>query len=62
MAWSVATFGTATSDSYTQVVVWRVLMGLACAFSTPTAYTLIKDQVPPERSSLANSIYGTGGM
>jgi hypothetical protein len=33
LAWSVATLGTAFSDSYTQVVLCRVAMGLACAFS-----------------------------
>uniref|UniRef100_A0A7S1DCB4 Major facilitator superfamily (MFS) profile domain-containing protein n=1 Tax=Cyclophora tenuis TaxID=216820 RepID=A0A7S1DCB4_CYCTE len=35
-------------------------MGLACAFSTPTAYTLIQERVPPARASLASSLYGTG--
>jgi MFS family permease len=58
-AWSVATLGTAFSDSYTQVVVCRVLMGLACAFSTPTAYTLIRDAVPKDRVALASSLYAT---
>jgi MFS family permease len=58
-AWSVATLGTAFSDSYTQVVICRVLMGLACAFSTPTAYTLIRDAVPKDRVALASSLYAT---
>eukprot|EP00542_Grammatophora_oceanica_P011536 CAMPEP_0194041844 /NCGR_PEP_ID=MMETSP0009_2-20130614/13663_1 /TAXON_ID=210454 /ORGANISM="Grammatophora oceanica, Strain CCMP 410" /LENGTH=328 /DNA_ID=CAMNT_0038685461 /DNA_START=20 /DNA_END=1006 /DNA_ORIENTATION=+ len=35
-------------------------MGLACAFSTPTAYTLIQERVPPDSSSFASSLYGTG--
>lgn len=35
-------------------------MGLFCAFSTPTAYTLIAEKVPADRISLATSIYGTG--
>ena len=35
-------------------------MGLACAFSTPTAYTLIQERVPADRASLASSLYGTG--
>lgn len=35
-------------------------MGLFCAFSTPTAYTLIAEKVPKDRLSLATSIYGTG--
>ena len=60
VAWSVATLGTALSSSYTQVVVWRVAMGLACAFSTPTAYTLIQEKVPSTQTSLASSLYGSG--
>ncbi|CAJ1936421.1 unnamed protein product [Cylindrotheca closterium] len=60
IGWSVATLGTAFSTDYTQVLVCRVLMGLACAFATPTAYTLINDRVPKDRTSLATSLYGTG--
>ena len=60
VGWAVATIGTAFSSTYTEVLSWRVLMGLFCAFSTPTAYTLIKQQVPKDRLSLATSIYGTG--
>ena len=59
-AWSVATLGTALSTSYEQVVLWRIAMGLACAFSTPTAYTLLQEGVPKDRGALASSIYGTG--
>jgi MFS family permease len=59
-AWSVATLGTAFSTSYEQVVLWRIAMGLACAFSTPTAYTLLQERVPQDRAALASSIYGTG--
>jgi len=57
--WSLATLGTAASTSYSQVVVCRILMGLACAFSTPTAYTLIKDSVPSNRQASASSLYST---
>lgn len=59
-AWSIATLGTAFSGSYEEVVLWRITMGLACAFSTPTAYTLLQQQVPKDRGALASSIYGTG--
>lgn len=58
--WSVATLGTALSTTYPQVLACRVAMGLFCAFSTPTAYTLINQMVPRDRISLATSIYGTG--
>lgn len=36
LSWSAATLGTAMAESYTQVVLCRIAMGLACAFSTPT--------------------------
>lgn len=60
IVWSVATLGTSVSDSYSEVLGWRVAMGLACAFVTPPAYTLIAERVPKDRVSLASSLYGTG--
>ena len=60
VGWSVAIIGTALSTTYTEVLSWRIVMGLFCAFSTPTAYTLITEKVPKDRLSLATSIYGTG--
>ena len=59
-SWSVAVLATAQADSYAAVVAARIAMGLACAFSTPTAYTLIRDRVPKDRQALASSVYGTG--
>ena len=58
--WSFATLGTSISNNYEHVVLWRVAMGLACAFSTPTAFTLIQQSVPKDRTALASSFYGTG--
>ena len=58
--WSAATLGTALSHSYLQIVLCRILMGLACAFSGPTAYTLIRERAPPGRVALATSFFGTG--
>lgn len=62
LMWSAATFATAlsTSGDYNQVLVARIIMGLAAAFTTPSAYTLIRDLVSKERASLANSFYGSG--
>lgn len=59
-SWSVAVVGTALAQSYAVVVACRIAMGLACAFSTPTAYTLIRDNVPPGKVATASSFYGTG--
>lgn len=60
VGWSVAIIGTSFSTTYNEVLFWRIAMGLFCAFSTPTAYTLIAEKVPKDRLSLATSIYGTG--
>ena len=60
IVWSIATLGTSISESYPEVLAWRICMGLACAFVTPPAYTLIAERVPKDRVSLASSLYGTG--
>ena len=58
--WSAAVFGTATAESFETVLACRIAMGLACAVSTPTAYTLIRDRVSSNRVATASAIYGTG--
>jgi MFS family permease len=58
--WSLATVATSFSTSYEQIVMARIVMGLVCAFSTPSAFTLIRDLVPKERIAVANSIYSSG--
>ena len=60
LLWSAATLGTSFANSFELVLACRVLMGLACAFSTPTAYTLLRDRVTRDRQATASSIYGTG--
>lgn len=60
LAWTAAMFATATAGSYNAVLAARIFMGLACAFSTPSAYTLINDLVPKDRVAFANSLYGSG--
>ena len=60
IGWSIATLGTSLSSTYSEVLAWRVAMGLACAFATPTAYTLINERVPKDKASFATSLYGTG--
>lgn len=51
---------TSFAHSYNEVLIARVVMGLACAFTTPSAYTLIRDFIKEQKASLANSIYGSG--
>lgn len=60
VGFGIATLATSLSSTYGEVVSWRVAMGLACAFTTPTAYTLINERVPKDRVAFATSLYGTG--
>ncbi len=60
IVWSIATYTTSTASTYNEVVISRIIMGLACAFTTPCAYTFIKDTVNDTKLSFANSIYGSG--
>ena len=58
--WSIATYTTSIATTYDEILIARVIMGLACAFTTPCAYTLLKDVVSNSKLSFANSIYGSG--
>lgn len=60
MAWSLASLGTAFSADYTQVIFCRIIMGLMCSFATPSAYTLIRDTFPSDKTAFASSLYGAG--
>jgi MFS family permease len=58
--WTLATFSQSIAHSYEEVLIARFLMGGACAFAAPCAYSLIADRVSEERAALANSIYSSG--
>jgi MFS family permease len=48
------------AGSIIDVLFCRVLMGVACAFTTPAAYSWINRVVDDGKKSTATSIYGTG--
>ncbi|KAL3769372.1 hypothetical protein ACHAW5_010491 [Stephanodiscus triporus] len=58
--WVVATLCTGQSRSYDDVLIARVVMGGACAFVVPAAYSLIADGVSRDRLALSNSLFGSG--
>ena len=58
--WSLATLSQSLSHSYEEVLVARFVMGGACAFAAPAAYSFIADRISEERAPLANSIYASG--
>lgn len=59
LVWSLATAGTAMATNYQHVFIGRLVMGVACAMSTPVAYALLIEKVPPSRSGFATSLLGS---
>ena len=58
--WSMATLSQSIAHSYEEVLIARFIMGGACAFAAPAAYSLIADRVDEEKAALTNSIYASG--
>jgi len=58
--WTLATLWTSQSQSYNDVLIARVIMGGACAFAVPAAYSLIADNVSKDKLALSNSLFGSG--
>ena len=60
LGWSAATAAQGAARTFSQVLLARVLLGVAQAFSGPAAHTLISDTFSPERRATANAIYSSG--
>lgn len=58
--WTLATLYTSFAQSYDDVLIARVIMGGACAFAVPAAYSLIADNVSKDKLALTNSLFGSG--
>lgn len=58
--WALATLAQSIAHSYEDVLAARFVMGGACAFAGPAAYSLIADTICEEKASFANSIYASG--
>jgi MFS family permease len=58
--WTLATLWTSQSQSYNDVLMARIVMGGACAFAVPAAYSLIADSVSKDKLALSNSLFGSG--
>ncbi|KAL7478845.1 hypothetical protein ACHAW6_004600 [Cyclotella cf. meneghiniana] len=58
--WALATLTQSFAHSYEEILFARTVMGGACAFAVPAAYSLIADRVNTEKVALANSIYASG--
>ena len=60
IAWSLTSIGTSFAQTFWQLCLMRVLLGLFEACIGPPAYSLITDYFPPEKRTLANSVYSFG--
>lgn len=58
--WTMATLAQSQANTFNDVLVARIIMGGACAFAVPAAYTLISEKVSEDKLALANSFYGSG--
>lgn len=60
LGWSAATAWQGFATSVWEVIGSRAVQGLAQAFTTPAAYTLLADVTPASRRGAVNSIYACG--
>lgn len=60
LVWTLATIFQSQAQTYNEVLIARVVMGGACAFATPAAYTLIAEKISKDKLAFANSLYGSG--
>lgn len=58
--WAIATAGCGMAGTYAQMAVARLSVGIGEATLTPAAQSMIADQFPPKRLSLALSVYMLG--
>ena len=58
--WTLATLYTSFAQTYNDVLIARVIMGGACAFAVPAAYSLLADNVSKDKLALTNSLFGSG--
>ncbi len=58
--WAIATAGCGMAGTYAQLAVARLSVGIGEATLTPAAQSMIADQFPPKRLSLALSVYMLG--
>ena len=60
VVWSIVTYMTGASQSYTELFIWRALMGVSEAFYIPAALALITDYHRGKTRSLATGLHMSG--
>jgi MFS family permease len=60
MLWSCTSIASGLSAVYWQLCLFRILLAVFEACLSPTAYSLIADFFPPEKRTVANSVFSVG--
>lgn len=60
--WSTMTILCGTADTYLELFIWRMGVGVGEACLAPCAYSMISDYFPRERRSLPLNMYSAGVM
>lgn len=60
VVWSIVTYMTGAAGSYTELFIWRALMGVSEAFYIPAALALITDYHRGKTRSLATGLHMSG--
>jgi len=61
VVWAMATIACGFATSYPMLLAFRVLVGVGEAALLPAAYSLIGDAFPPERVTVATSVFQSAG-
>jgi MFS family permease len=59
-AWSVCTTLLGLASTFSQMLLWRMGVGLSQGALSPAAYSMIADYFPPNRRATAISVYAIG--
>jgi MFS family permease len=62
LSWGAATIACGLVDSYHELFIARVLVGIGEATLMPAAYSLISDLFPPEKRARAFTLFGSAGI
>lgn len=60
VVWGLAIAGTGLADSFGPLVAWRIALGVVTALLVPAGLSVIADLFPPERRSVATSLFVGG--
>jgi MFS family permease len=57
--WSLSSLLTGSTDSFSALVLMRIMFGIFSSVNNPASLSLIRDMFPEEKHSTANAIYAS---